>query len=106
MYIKSGSFSVAEKVFADIIAKDIFSWTIMISGYAVHGSGNRAVEVFSVMLSSGVDPNEVTFVAVLSACCHAGLVDEACKWFDLMCKVYHLDYTIEYYGCMVDLLDC
>ncbi|KAL5725895.1 hypothetical protein ACHQM5_008982 [Ranunculus cassubicifolius] len=104
MYIKSGSLSVAEKVFADVTVKDKFSWTIMISGYAVHGSGNRAVEVFSEMLSSGVDPNEVTFVAVLSACCHAGLVDEGCKWFNLMRNVYHLDYKIEHYGCMVDLL--
>ncbi|KAF5187160.1 Pentatricopeptide repeat-containing protein [Thalictrum thalictroides] len=103
MYVKSGSLATAEKIFKEIDIKDKFSWTTMISGFAVHGCGSDAVQVFSDMLRSGVDPNEVTFVALLSACSHAGLIDEGSKWFDIMSKVYLLEQKIEHYGCMVDL---
>ncbi|KAF9591070.1 hypothetical protein IFM89_001280 [Coptis chinensis] len=104
MYGKSGSLDTAEKVFAEIEMKDTFSWTTMISGFAVHGSGIRAIQIFSEMLRSGMEPNEVTFVAVLSACSHAGLVDEGWRWFDRMRQSYHLEHKIAHYGCMVDLL--
>ncbi|PIA39460.1 hypothetical protein AQUCO_02600128v1 [Aquilegia coerulea] len=104
MYVKSGSLATAQKIFKEIVRKDKFSWTTMISGFAVHGYGSGAIQVFSDMLKSGVDPNEVTFVALLSACSHAGLIDEGSKWFDVMSRVYFLEHKIEHYGCMVDLL--
>ncbi|OVA05532.1 Pentatricopeptide repeat [Macleaya cordata] len=104
MYLKSGSLENAEKAFEEILRKDKFSWTTMILGFAVHGNGNRAIQIFSEMLDSGESPNEVTFVAVLSACSHAGLVDEGQRWFKRMRETYVLEPKIEHYGCMVDLL--
>ncbi|KAI3831266.1 hypothetical protein MKX03_034052 [Papaver bracteatum] len=104
MYCKSGSLESAERIFEEISTKDNFSWTTMILGFAVHGSGKRALEIFSDMLESGDYPNEVTFVAVLSACSHAGLVNEGRGWFNSMLEMYHLEPKIVHYGCMVDLL--
>ncbi|MCL7029868.1 hypothetical protein MKW94_002432 [Papaver nudicaule] len=104
MYCKSGSLESAERIFGEISTKDNFSWTTMILGFAVHGSGKRALQIFSEMLEAGAYPNEVTFVAVLSACSHAGLVDEGQKWFNCILETYHLEPKIEHYGCMVGLL--
>ncbi|KAK9115515.1 hypothetical protein Sjap_014462 [Stephania japonica] len=104
MYSKSGSLATAEKIFEEMKAKDLFSWTTMISAFAVHGKGSKAIKAFDEMLRSGVEPNEVTFLALLSACSHVGLVEEGRKWFGTMKKVYGFEHKITHYGCMVDLL--
>ncbi|KAJ4973520.1 hypothetical protein NE237_006694 [Protea cynaroides] len=104
VYSKSGSLDRALKIFHEMPKKDLFSWTTLISGFAFHGDGNGAIQIFCEMLRMGVSPNEVTFVALLSACSHAGLVGEGRRWFHRMSHVYNLEPKIEHYGCMVDLL--
>ncbi|XP_059647225.1 pentatricopeptide repeat-containing protein At2g29760, chloroplastic-like [Cornus florida] len=104
MYSKSGALAFAMVIFGDMPKRNVFSWTTMISGLALHGKGSRALELFSNMLESCVTPNEVTFVSVLSACSHAGLVIEGQMLFNRMIQCYGLKPKIEHYGCMVDLL--
>lgn len=104
MYAKSGNSEMAYDIFKESIYKDVFTWTTMIAGFAVHGSGKQAMEVFFEMLSAGIEPNEVTFVAVLSACSHAGFINEGRKWFASMSRDYNIEPHLEHYGCMVDLL--
>ncbi|XP_065854738.1 pentatricopeptide repeat-containing protein At3g04750, mitochondrial [Euphorbia lathyris] len=102
MYCKCGSIDKAFFVFRDIIVKDVIVWTTMITGFAFHGCGSKALELFFEM-QEHVAPNEVTFVSVLTACSHSGLVDEGYKIFSYM-KEYGIEPRVEHYGCLVDLL--
>ncbi|PKU74167.1 pentatricopeptide repeat-containing protein At2g22410, mitochondrial [Dendrobium catenatum] len=104
MYSKSGNLKMAEYIFNGITNKDVYTWTSMISGFAVHGGAKRAIEVFSDMLNSGISPNKITFLAILLACSHGGLVDEGRKMFDDMRTVYNYKPQVEHFGCMIDLL--
>ncbi|KAG8648127.1 hypothetical protein MANES_09G152900v8 [Manihot esculenta] len=102
MYCKCGSVEKAFLVFREIIEKDVMVWTTMITGFAFHGYGRKALELFSEM-QEDVTPNEVTFVSVLAACSHSGLIDQGLKIFNCM-KEYGIEPRIEHYGCLVDLL--
>ncbi|XP_020211711.1 pentatricopeptide repeat-containing protein At2g29760, chloroplastic [Cajanus cajan] len=104
MYSKSGRLDLAVRIFDEILKKDVFSWTTMVSGYAYHGEGHLALEAFSRMLESGVTPNEVTMLSVLTACSHAGLVVEGKVLFNRMIQCHYMKPKIEHYGCIVDLL--
>ncbi|OVA00149.1 Pentatricopeptide repeat [Macleaya cordata] len=105
MYSKCGDIDKAFDIFVELAQKDVFSWTVMISGFAMNGKSDKALDLFSQMeKSSEVRPNEVTFLGVLFACSHAGLVDKGCYYFDSMTKIYNLTPQLEHYGCMVDLL--
>ncbi|MQL81875.1 hypothetical protein Taro_014342 [Colocasia esculenta] len=104
MYSKSGSLETADAIFNRMRYKDVYTWTTIISGLAVNGEGHQALEVFSDMLRSGTCPNDVTFVSVLSACSHSGLIHEGRLWFDVMCTHYNFKPQIRHVGCMVDLL--
>ncbi|XP_061355859.1 pentatricopeptide repeat-containing protein At2g22410, mitochondrial-like [Gastrolobium bilobum] len=104
MYSKSGRLDLAVRIFDEILKKDLFSWTTMISGYAYHGEGHHALDVYSRMLESGFTPNEVTLLSVLTACSHAGLVVEGKVLFSRMIQCHYLKPKIEHYGCIVDLL--
>ncbi|CAN6486894.1 unnamed protein product [Victoria cruziana] len=104
MYAKCGSIEQAENVFNSMVSRDVYSYTSMIVGFAMHGLGKRALVLFKEMSKVGVDPDEITFIGVLSACSHAGLVEEGRRHFDDMVKVYGLTPEVEHYGCMVDLL--
>ncbi|KAK4338860.1 hypothetical protein RND71_040322 [Anisodus tanguticus] len=75
----------------------------MINSYAIHGKGSDAVQRFEFMLNQRIAPNEVSFVSVLTACGHAGLVKEGCKYFRLMKQVYGIKPGVEHFSCMVDL---
>eukprot|EP01018_Ginkgo_biloba_P008633 Gb_28759 [translate_table: standard] len=104
MYAKCGSIQYARQVFDKMPERNVVSWTAMIVGYAVHGCGKEAIQLFEQMHHSGMKPDHVTFVAVLSACCHAGLVDDGWQYFDRMSRDYHITPAMEHYCCMVDLL--
>eukprot|EP01018_Ginkgo_biloba_P024045 Gb_25029 [translate_table: standard] len=104
MYAKCGSIENACNVFYKMPARNIVSWNAMIVGYAMHGYGKNALQLFGQMQHSGTNPDHVTFIAVLSACCHAGLVDDGWQYFDCMTKYYHITPVMEHYCCMVDLL--
>jgi len=103
MYAKCGCIEKARSIFDKMYQRNIVSWASMIGGYAMHGSGKEALKLFEQMLHSGLNPNQVTFLCVLSACCHAGLVEEGRKHFDSMSDSYNITPTMEHYGCMVDL---
>ncbi|GAA0164087.1 hypothetical protein LIER_39716 [Lithospermum erythrorhizon] len=105
MYSKCGCLEEANLVFERMTDKDnVYTWTAMINGFAINGDGFRALSVFSKMLLFGVKPNAVTFIGVLSACSHGGLVDEGKRLFSTMESVYGIQPNVEHYGCMVDLL--
>ncbi|KAM0884415.1 hypothetical protein ACQ4PT_031011 [Festuca glaucescens] len=82
MYCKCGNVNLAYAVFEKALDKDVTLWTVMISGLAFHGHGTKALDLFWNMQKEGVAPNGVTLVAVLSACSHAGLLDEGCRLSD------------------------
>ncbi|KAI6704176.1 hypothetical protein NL676_013312 [Syzygium grande] len=103
MYAKSGSIEDAEKVFYRLLRRDLVSWNSLLTGYAKHGRGRECVSKFKEMLSIGFQPNDITFLCVLNACSHAGLLDEGQYYFHLM-KKYNVDARIVHHATIVDLL--
>ncbi|KAK1562330.1 hypothetical protein Q3G72_010256 [Acer saccharum] len=104
MYSKSGMINYAEHVFVTTPEKNSVTYTAMILAYGQHGMGERALSLFHSMQSFGVEPDAITFVAVLSACSYAGLVDEGLQIFDLMEREYNIQPLIEHYCCVADML--
>ncbi|EFH58431.1 predicted protein [Arabidopsis lyrata subsp. lyrata] len=105
LYSRCGSLGNASKVFNEIALKDTVVWTSLITGYGIHGKGTKALETFNHMVrSSEVKPNEVTFLSILSACSHAGLIHEGLRIFELMVNDYRLAPNLEHYAVLVDLL--
>lgn len=104
MYSKCGSLQEASKIFYWAKSNDIISWTAMISGYAEHGYSQEAINLFEKIDSNGLKPDSVTFIGVLTACSHVGLVDLGFHYFNLMRCKYQISPTKEHYGCMIDLL--
>ena len=104
MYSKCGSINEARQLFNEIRDHNLVTWTAMISGYAYNGLGRESIQLFSEMEEAGLKPDGITFIGVLTACSHAGLVTEAWRLFKSMRSVYDLEVTINHYACMVDLL--
>ncbi|KAL5727064.1 hypothetical protein ACHQM5_000296 [Ranunculus cassubicifolius] len=104
MYCKSGSLKNAYQVFRRTNNKNVACWNSMIMGFAIHGRGEEAFHLFNEMCNAGIEPDSITFTAVLSACKHSGLTDEGWNYFDTMKKEYNITPTLEHYACMVDLL--
>ncbi|KAF5178944.1 Pentatricopeptide repeat-containing protein [Thalictrum thalictroides] len=105
MYAKTGDRQSAFQIFSGLHRKDVKAWTSMIMGLAMHGHGKEALNMFSQMQrDESVSPDHITYLGVLSACSHAGLVDEGYKHFNSMSDVYGLVPMEEHYGCMVDIL--
>ncbi|KAF8097609.1 hypothetical protein N665_0285s0040 [Sinapis alba] len=104
MYSRCGSVSLARLVFESMQEKkSIVSWTSMIAGLAMYGHGDEAIRLFDEMTESGVAPDKISFISLLYACSHAGLIREGEDYFSKMKRVYHIEPEIEHYGCMVDL---
>lgn len=104
MFAKCGDVDRAVKVFREMEVMTIVSWTSVIVGLAMHGRGLEAVSVFDEMVEQGVEPDEVAFIGVLSACSHSGLVDKGKYYFNTMKNRFSIVPKIEHYGCMVDML--
>lgn len=104
MYCKCGSLEDAQSVFDKIKDKDDVLWNSMIVGYAMHGFSHEALQLFNEMHRRRVHPTDITFIGVLSACAHAGLVSEGWDFFNSMKDEYRIEPKIEHYGCMVNLL--
>eukprot|EP01018_Ginkgo_biloba_P004533 Gb_08027 [translate_table: standard] len=104
MYSKCGSIKYARHLFDTMPERNVVSWTTMIAGYAQHGLGNEAVQLFEKMQRESTTPNHITFVALLSACSHAGLADEGWHYFNSMNRDHCITPRAEHYACMVDLL--
>ncbi|KAE9606377.1 putative tetratricopeptide-like helical domain-containing protein [Lupinus albus] len=103
MYAKCGQLEISRKVFDSMKEKDVICWNAMISGYGMNGYAVSAVEIFQHMEKSNVKPNGITFLALLSACAHGGLVDEGKNLFSKM-QSYSFKPDLKHYTCMVDLL--
>ncbi|KAL5566741.1 hypothetical protein UlMin_029905 [Ulmus minor] len=103
MYSKCGSLEDARMIFKQTTDANVVLWTSMISAFALHGKGQEAVQLFELMIKEGIKPNEISFVVVLTACSHAGLLEEGCKYFHLMKENYHIKPGVEHYTSMVDL---
>ncbi|XP_073525895.1 uncharacterized protein [Phyllobates terribilis] len=104
MYAKCGCLRDAREVFDTMQRRDIVSWTSMVSAYGASGKGEEAVTLFSKMVDEGVIPDSIAFVAIMSACSHAGLLEEGRDYYRLMSEEYRIAPRIEHYSCMVDLL--
>ncbi|KAM6545945.1 hypothetical protein CsatB_026681 [Cannabis sativa] len=104
MYAKSGNIRKALDVFRSMKQRSVVTWTTMMSGLALHGLGRETIEMFSQMESALVKPNEITFIAILSACSHAGLVEMGRWFFSNMASRYGIQLKVEHYGCMTDIL--
>ncbi|KAK8630080.1 hypothetical protein V6N13_078891 [Hibiscus sabdariffa] len=104
MYFKCGSVAKARSVFSDMPRKDKFTWTAMIVGLAINGHGEEALGMFSEMLRASIKPDEITYIGVLCACSHAGMVHEGRKFFASMSTEHGVEPSVTHYGCMVDLL--
>ncbi|KAG8094062.1 hypothetical protein GUJ93_ZPchr0012g18946 [Zizania palustris] len=105
MYSKCGSIQRAWQVFNSIgCRQDLCSWNSMVMAFAVHGLWKEALLLFHKLRMAGIKPDGITFVGVLLACTHRGLVNEGKLFFDSMEAEFGLKPRIEHYGCMVDLL--
>ncbi|WCJ22149.1 Pentatricopeptide repeat (PPR) superfamily protein [Euphorbia peplus] len=104
MYSKCGNVSLAKRLFDEMPQRDTVCWNVMISGLAMHGDGKGAVRLFWKMEEAGFRPDDVTFIAVLSACSYSGLAYEGLRILDRMCTVYRIEPKSEHHGCIVDLL--
>lgn len=104
VYAKCGSIGSAYNLFKSTPKKDLVMFTAMVGGYAMYGMGSEALGVYSKMLELGIEPDHVIITTILSACSHAGLLNEGLKIFDLIEKMHRLEPTMEQYGCVVDLL--
>ncbi|XP_010912874.2 putative pentatricopeptide repeat-containing protein At5g08490 [Elaeis guineensis] len=103
-YAKCGSINDACKLFQTSYQKDLVTYTAMLGGYAMHGMAQESLGVFSQMLVLDIKPDHVIITSLLSACSHAGLVDEGWKLFKSISKIHGIKPTMEHYACMVDLL--
>ncbi|KAG1338838.1 pentatricopeptide repeat-containing protein, mitochondrial [Cocos nucifera] len=104
MYAKCGELMKAKKIFDKFDSKDVAMWNSMITGYAQHGLGQEALSVFKDMKSTGMVPDEITFIGVLSACSYSGKVKEGREIFESMRSNSSVEAKAEHYACMVDLL--
>nr|CAB3491860.1 unnamed protein product [Digitaria exilis] len=104
MFAKCGGITVALNIFNGMSHKNVITWTSMIAAFAMHGDGKSALVLFEKMKNEGVEPNKVTFLNLLYACCQAGLLHEGRLLFRYMIQEYRIEPNHEHYGCMVDLL--
>ncbi|KAK3197956.1 hypothetical protein Dsin_021371 [Dipteronia sinensis] len=105
-YAKCGCIRSASRFFEKISVerRNLVSWTSIITGFAMHGMGKEAIENFETMERVGLKPNRVTYLSVLNACSHGGLVEEGFKFFYKMVKEGQVLPDIKHYGCLVDML--
>ncbi|XP_024923937.1 pentatricopeptide repeat-containing protein At2g29760, chloroplastic [Ziziphus jujuba] len=104
MFAKCGDIENAKVIFHKLSKRCIITWTTMVSGLAVNGQCREALTLFDAMCLEGSKPDDVIFIAVLSACTHGGLVEDGKRLFNQMVEKYDIEPRIEHYGCMVDLL--
>ncbi|CAI0376779.1 unnamed protein product [Linum tenue] len=104
MYAKCGRLDKSREIFNSMKVKDSISWNVMISGYAMHGDAISAIEIFEEMEEqTNIKPNSLTFLSLLSACAHSGLVEEGKRLFGKM-KQHSVRPNLKHYACLVDVL--
>ncbi|OMP04839.1 hypothetical protein COLO4_09253 [Corchorus olitorius] len=104
MYAKCGSIGYAYNVFKRMSRHNLVSWNTIIAAFGNHGFGSRALELFEPMRAIGLEPDSVTFVGLLMACNHAGMVDEGLLLFNSMQESFGIAPDIQHFSCLIDLL--
>ncbi|KAL4589720.1 hypothetical protein LXL04_002629 [Taraxacum kok-saghyz] len=104
MYAKCGYIDKSLEVFHGLHDKDTASWTSIICGLSLNGKSIKALHLFSQMKNLGFRPDDITFIGVLNACSHGGLVEIGWNHFKSMKSEYQIEPKIEHYGCLIDLL--
>ncbi|XP_047339778.1 pentatricopeptide repeat-containing protein At1g33350-like [Impatiens glandulifera] len=104
MYGKCASLVKARRVFNNTPNKNLTSWNSMINCYTLHGQSQAAISVFQELLQNRDDVNGITFVGLLNACTHGGLLEQGKLYFNTMIKDYGIELEIEHCSCLVDLL--
>lgn len=104
MYCKCGAIDKARRVFEKAPIKGLSSWNSMILGLANNGCEEEAFELFSELISLNIEPNDVTFLGVLTACTYRGNVNQAREFFLLMSERYKIIPSVKHYNCMVEVL--
>ncbi|KAK1271274.1 Pentatricopeptide repeat-containing protein [Acorus gramineus] len=104
LYSKCGIIKDAKREFFEMSDRNEVTWNAMITGYSQHGFGREALELFEDMKRERVKPNHITFIAVLCACSHVGLVDEGLKYFKSINEEHNLIPRLDHYACVVDML--
>ncbi|KAK8371371.1 hypothetical protein V6Z12_A01G241300 [Gossypium hirsutum] len=105
MYSKCGELNIARRMFDDglISQRDVVSWNGMIAAYAHHGCGKDAISLFKKMSDLRFKPNDATYVALLSACSHSGMLEEGLRYFDELVRDKSIQVRDDHYACLVDL---
>lgn len=104
LYCKCGSVANGWRLFNWMTKSDVALWNSMMMGYASNGYGTEVLKLFEAMRSANMAPNDVSFIAILSGCCHSGLVEEGLEWFYRMKEEYDIDPKLEHCSLVVDLL--
>lgn len=104
MFAKCGDVSAASRLFSNMEDKNVVSWNTMIVAHALHGQSEEALHLFQEFKGIGNLPDEITYIGVLSACSHGGLVSEGQRHFKEMKIFYGIEPRAEHYACMIDLL--
>lgn len=104
MYSKCGDVDTARNVFDSMPKRNEVSWTSMMSGYGMHGRGKEALDIFDTMQKAGFVPDDISFLVLLYACSHSGMVDQGLNYFDIMRRDYDVVASAEHYACVIDLL--
>ncbi|KAK4283561.1 hypothetical protein QN277_000499 [Acacia crassicarpa] len=103
-YAKCGDLESSRLAFHSIIEKDLISWNTMLFALGLHGRASEALQIYQKMVSSGVKPDEVTFIGILMTCSHMGLIDEGLKFFESMRLDYGLPHGTDHVACIIDML--
>ncbi|XP_073012803.1 pentatricopeptide repeat-containing protein At2g29760, chloroplastic-like [Typha latifolia] len=104
MFAKCGDVDAAARLFSEVLERDIVTWNSMIMAYAIHGYFKEALNLFEELKRIRIVPNDITFLGVLSACSHGGLVFEGRRHFEDMKTVFGVEPKAKHYACMIDLL--
>ncbi|CAN6333237.1 unnamed protein product [Urochloa humidicola] len=103
MYCKCGELIMAQAIFDRMASRDVVTWNTMICGYALNGLGQNAIDAFGSMNKAQIDPDDITFIGILSACNHMSLLEEGKHFFNMMTCSYGILPNKMHYACMVDL---
>ncbi|KAK7309094.1 hypothetical protein RJT34_05562 [Clitoria ternatea] len=104
MYSKSGEIDNAYRIFSNMTYRDKISWNTMIMGFSDHGMASKALKLYETMLEFRIHPDAVTFLGVLTACAHGGLVDKGWELFAAMVNAYEIQPGLDHYISIINLL--
>ena len=104
MYGKCGDMESAREVSDEIVQREVVLWIVMIAACGQHGHGKEGLRLFEEMQSTGMKPDHITFIGILSASSQEGLVNKVREYFHSMSQDYGIIPRVEHYACMVDLL--